>query len=188
MSSWGSQPLHNTKTNSLLQWKTATADSCIKQCHPLTVELLQTHSLVVTVCWRLGVCRGNNNLKGPPLLLLLLLCFLLCTLCMSVSPSLPPCWVLSVVLVNVLLSCLDVIYATGSDVDLSPYLSPVLVPSPSPPSSSPPPYRDLAPSVSASLAPLTETGRSFFPVCVCVWGGVSGGVKEKFPPKQPPVT
>lgn len=88
MSSWGSQPLHNTKTNSLLQWKTATADSCIKQCHPLTVELLQTHSLVVTVCWRLGVCRGNNNLKGPPLLLLLLLCFLLCTLCMSVSPAL----------------------------------------------------------------------------------------------------
>lgn len=127
----------------------ARADSCIKQCHPVTVEPLQTRSLVTIDRCRLGVCRGNNNLKGP-LLLLSLFDF---ALSLSVSPSLLHFWALSVVLVNVLLSCLDVIYVTGCEVDLS-FSSPL----------SHPPHllrclRGLSPSVSASLAPPAGTGR-----------------------------
>lgn len=109
------------------------ADSCIKQCHPLTVEPLQTCSLVATDRCRLGVCRGNNNnLKG-------LLLFTLLSLFLYLLLSLPYCWALSVVLVNVLLSCLDVIYVTGCEVDLSPSspnsLNPLSLPSPTLPSS-----------------------------------------------------
>lgn len=104
-------PTTLTKPDFLLQ--RIAADSCIEQCHPLTVEPLWTCSLESTDRCRLRVCRGNNNnLKGV-LLITLLSLFLYLLL------SLPYCWALSVVLVNVLLSCLDVIYVTGCEGDLS---------------------------------------------------------------------
>lgn len=85
-------PIIITQPALLLQWRAAEADSCIKQCHPLSAKPIWARSLVTTDNWRLGVCWGNNNLKGPLLLLLLLFCLLLCSLSLSlsVSPSLSP--------------------------------------------------------------------------------------------------
>lgn len=85
---------------------------------------------------------------------------------MSLSLSLLDCWALSVDLVNVLLSCPNVINVPGSEVDLSlssPYSPSVL---PSPPLSDPPKLLCCptvsAPSVSATLAPSAGAGRRCF--------------------------
>lgn len=127
-----SLPFTITQSSSLLQWRAAEADSCIKQYHPLTLEPLRTHSLETNDRWRLGVCWGNNNLKGLSYSSSSFSLFYFAHI-LSLSLFLPPCWALSVVLVNVLLSCLDVIYVTGCEVDLSPSSPNSLPPPPSPP-------------------------------------------------------
>lgn len=113
--------------------------SCIKQCHPLTAgALICEHWLP-----EIGSRRGNNNPNTS-----------LSLVERSHSPRalFTPCWALSAVLLNVLLSCLDVIYVRGCEVDLSS----------SPPSPVPLPSAlystALAPSVSASLAPQQGPG------------------------------
>lgn len=138
----------------------AEADSCIKQCHPLTVEPLQTRSLVTTDRCRLGVCRGNNNnLKGP--LLLLSLFYFALSLCLY----LPLSFTAGLYQWSWSMSYCHVLMWFMSQAVKSTYLPPlpilsILSPSPLPPSPPPLlPYRGLSPSVSASLAPPAETGR-----------------------------
>lgn len=119
----------------------------------IATHSLWTRSLLTTVHCRLIVEVRIITSEDPPHL--------------SLSPC--QCWTLSVVLVNVPLSCLDVIYVTDCEVVLSP-------PPQCPTSSAS--YRGSARSISANPAPPAGPGRRAL---------VGEGARGKFLLREPPV-